>query len=99
MHLINVLIVYQPTIETQMSIDPVTRQIFKYATPVFGDKNSQNSVALDLDNDEHFVRIDKFILRAALRSLDHKNFDPLESQRLSLHMKLNLIQCWFKKFL
>ena len=84
------MIVYQPTVETQVYIDPITRQIFKYATPVFRDKNLQNSVALDLDNDEDFVLIDKFILRAALRSLDHKNFDPQESQRLSLHMKLEI---------
>ena len=47
-----------------MYIDPKTKEIFNYATPISCEINPQNVVALDLDSAGHFVLTRKHALRA-----------------------------------
>ena len=46
-----------------MYIDPFTRRIFNYATSTSYNNRPQNVIALDPDNDEHYLLTSKLVLR------------------------------------
>ena len=50
--------------DTVMYIRPITREIFKNATPISCDNTPQNVIALDLDTNEHYVLPPERVLRA-----------------------------------
>ena len=48
--------------ETLMYLDPISKQTFKYSTPISCDNIPQNVMALNLDTDEHYVLTPKAVL-------------------------------------
>ena len=72
MKLMIIWIGYQCTITRLKYIDPITRQNFKYLTPVTCDNNHQNVIALDLDTDEYYVLTSKPVLRSTPMLLEPK---------------------------
>ena len=47
-----------------MYVDPIPKQTFKYATPIYCDKKPQNVLLLHLDNNKRYVLTSKPVLRA-----------------------------------
>ena len=61
--------------DTVMYIDPIPRQTFDFAVPRSCDKNLQNVIALDLENEEHYVLTPKPVLRAIPMLFEPKQFE------------------------
>ena len=55
-----------------MYIDLITIQIFNYDTPISFDNKPQNVIALDFDQDEHYVLTSKPVIRATLALFEPK---------------------------
>ena len=49
---------------TLLCIDPITRQISNFATPISCDDNPERVIESDIDNDEHYNRTHKPVLRS-----------------------------------
>ena len=62
-----------------MYIDPITRQIFGYTTPIFCDIYPQNVLPLDPDKDEHYVVNTKPVLRATQSAISRITFTAQEA--------------------
>ena len=74
-----------------MFIEPITRQTFKYNTPLSYVKNPQKDTLLDPNIDEQYVITPKPVLRVTPTLFEPKQFQPAISRILSLHRKLEFI--------
>ena len=74
-------------LDTVKDVDPITRQIFDYATPIPCENNPQNIIAYDPDTDQYYILTPKPNKRDPPLLLEPRKFKQLLTLTL-LHLKM-----------